>query len=39
VEVSLDLVDKANTSLSNGLYYIVVTTDRGRSIHKLLVLR
>ncbi len=39
LEISLDLVDKANVGLSNGLYFIVVTTQRGRSIHKLLVLR
>jgi hypothetical protein len=32
-------VDKANNVLSNGLYYVVVTTPAKRTLLKLLVLR
>ena len=34
----IPLVDKAGTPLASGLYYIVVQTDRGRSVVKLLLL-
>ena len=37
--VTLDLVDKANAPLANGLYYVEVTTNQGKSILKLLILR
>jgi hypothetical protein len=39
VSVSINLVDRWNKPLSNGLYYIVVTTDEGRSIAKLMIIR
>ncbi len=37
--LSLPLVDKRGISLASGLYYIVVQSQQGRSILKLLVLR
>jgi hypothetical protein len=37
--VPIPLVDKSGTPLASGLYYLVVQTDRGRSIVKLLILR
>lgn len=37
--LSLSLLSNAGRILSNGLYYVVVTTDEGRFIQKLLVLR
>jgi hypothetical protein len=37
--VSIPLTDKKGTPLASGLYYVVVTTDQGRTILKLLVLR
>ncbi|HJT24546.1 MAG TPA: hypothetical protein VJ873_08200, partial [bacterium] len=37
--VTIDLLDKAGVSLSNGLYYLVVTTPQGRRSLKLLILR
>jgi hypothetical protein len=37
--VTLPLVDEGGTPLANGLYYIVVQTDQGRSLLKLLVIR
>jgi hypothetical protein len=39
VELAVDLADKWGSRLANGLYYLVVTTNQGRSIEKLLVLR
>jgi hypothetical protein len=39
-DITLDLVDKAGTSLSNGFYYLAVTpSGQGRSILKLIVTR
>jgi hypothetical protein len=35
----IKLFDKYNNELANGLYYVVVTTNAGRSIGKMLVLR
>jgi hypothetical protein len=37
--VKVPLMDKQNRLLSNGCYYLVVTTNAGRSIGKLVVLR
>jgi O-glycosyl hydrolase len=37
--VVLELKDRSGTPLADGLYYLVVTTNQGRSILKLLVLR
>jgi hypothetical protein len=37
--VSLPLVDRGGSPLADGLYYLVVTTNQGRFILKLLVLR
>jgi hypothetical protein len=37
--VPVPLVDKAGTPLASGLYYVVVQTNQGRSIVKLLLLR
>jgi hypothetical protein len=37
--VSLNLTDKGNKPLASGLYYVVVETDQGRSIAKLIVVR
>jgi hypothetical protein len=39
VSVSINLVDRWNKPLANGLYYIVVITDQGRSIAKLMIIR
>ncbi len=38
-DVPLDLVDRWNKTLANGLYYVLVTTSNGRTIGKLLLLR
>lgn len=38
-DVPLDLMDRWNKPLSNGLYYIFVTTSAGRTKGKLLLLR
>ena len=38
-DVTLDLVDKTNATLGNGLFYVVVTTNQGKSILKLLIFR
>jgi hypothetical protein len=38
-DVNLDLVDKANATLADGLYYVVLTTNQGKSILKLLIMR
>lgn len=38
-DVTVELADKVGQSLSNGLYYLVVTTPRDRSTLKLLVIR
>lgn len=37
--VTLDLVNQTGKTLANGLYYIVVTSQQGRKVVKLLVLR
>jgi len=37
--VPIPLVDKTGTPLASGLYYVVVQTNQGRSIVKLLLLR
>jgi hypothetical protein len=37
--VPIPLVDKWGTPLASGLYYVVVQTNQGRSIVKLLILR
>ncbi len=39
VSVPIPLADEWGTPLANGLYYVVVQTNRGRNILKLLVLR
>jgi hypothetical protein len=38
-DVSIDLISSANHPFSGGLYYVVVTTNNGRTIGKLIVLR
>ena len=38
-DVTLDLVDKTNAPLGNGLFYVVVTTNQGKSVLKLLIFR
>ena len=37
--VKVSLRDKKGRLLSNGCYYLVLTTDNGRSIGKLIILR
>ncbi len=37
--IALPLVDRWGKSLANGLYYVVVRTDSGRSIGKMLVVK
>lgn len=37
--VTLPLTDQTGKPLANGLYYIVIHTNQGRSILKLLVIR
>jgi hypothetical protein len=37
--VTVELKDRQGTPLADGLYYLVVTTNRGRTVLKLLVLR
>ena len=37
--ITLDLLDKWGARLSNGIYYLVVTTSQGKYTLKLLVLR
>jgi hypothetical protein len=37
--VTLELIDKTGTPLSNGLYFVNVLTPQGKSVLKLLVLR
>jgi len=37
--VQLELVDRKGTPLASGLYYVVVNSNQGRSIFKLLILR
>jgi hypothetical protein len=37
--IPIPLVDSYNDPLANGLYYVVVTTNEGRKIGKLIVLR
>jgi hypothetical protein len=39
MSVPIPLVDKTGTPLASGLYYVVVQTNQGRSIVKLLLLR
>jgi len=39
VAVTLTLIDERGTPLANGLYYLVVKTDSGTAIGKLLVLK
>jgi hypothetical protein len=38
-DIPVSLVGKDGNPLSNGLYYVVVTTNSGRTIGKMLVLR
>ena len=38
-ELAVNLTDREGRPLANGLYYVVVTTNSGRVIGKLLVLR
>jgi hypothetical protein len=37
--VDITLADRFGSPLANGVYYIVVTTSRGRAIGKLMVIR
>ena len=37
--ITLNLTGKSGNPLSNGIYYVVVTTSSGRAVGKLLVLR
>jgi hypothetical protein len=37
--VTIALTDRMGSPLANGVYYIVVTTSRGRAIGKLMILR
>jgi hypothetical protein len=37
--VTLSLTGKGGNPLANGIYYVVVTTDYGRAIGKMLILR
>ncbi len=37
--ISFNLVDRSGKPLANGLYYVVINTNQGRFIAKLLVLR
>jgi hypothetical protein len=37
--ITLSLTGRAGNNLSNGLYYVVVTTNTGRAMGKLLILR
>ena len=39
VKTQLDLVDQRGSQLSNGLYYLLVTSAQGHSIGKILILR
>jgi hypothetical protein len=39
VSVSINLTDRKGQSLARGIYYVVVTTNAGRSIGKLLLLQ
>jgi hypothetical protein len=38
-EISLQLRDHLNKTLARGLYFVVIETNKGRSIEKLLILR
>jgi len=37
--LAVPLTDKAGVALASGLYYVVVTTNSGRYVGKLIVLR
>jgi hypothetical protein len=37
--VTIALIDRWGTTLGNGIYYLVVTTSKGRTIGKLLIQR
>lgn len=37
--ITQGLIDREGNPLANGLYYVIVTANAGRSIGKLLVLR
>jgi hypothetical protein len=37
--ITLNLTGKSGNPLSNGIYYVVVTTSSGRAVGKMLVLR
>jgi len=39
LSVALELKDKWGAPLANGIYYVVVTTQQGRSVGKLLIFR
>jgi hypothetical protein len=38
-EVVLALSDKNQTALANGLYYLMITTNQGRTVKKLLIIK
>jgi hypothetical protein len=38
-DVTVELTDRSGNPLASGLYYIVVITDQGKYIGKLLLLR
>ena len=38
-EISLPLTDSGNVPLANGLYYVVVTTSKARTVLKMIILR
>jgi uncharacterized repeat protein (TIGR01451 family) len=38
-EISLTLTDTSNAPLANGLYYVVVTTPKARTVLKMIILR
>ena len=38
-DIQIDLKDKWGHSLARGLYYVVVTSENGKSIAKLLIVR
>lgn len=39
VPIAVNLTDKSGVPLASGLYYVVVTTNQGRYVGKLIVLR
>jgi hypothetical protein len=38
-DIQIDLTDKVGKPLASGLYYVVVITDEGRTVSKLLIVR